>query len=144
MSKLLPSPLYNLYKKLANLKETKVDENVEIELKENAEGAEKLGFFKIQIVFSILKDKQDSTLKKYSELLDEKSFFSGAYPLKFFFSYLESYDLVLVSLQSKTVFTTDEILSKVVGDEIGTKLFHDPSNDLMFVENILIFLTLRE
>jgi len=129
LSKSLPTPLYNLYKKLTNLKETKVDENIEIELKENAEGADKLGFFKIQIVFSILKDKQDVTLKKYSELLDEKSFFSGAYPLKFYFSYLESHDLVLVNLQSKTVFTTDEILSKVVDDEIGTKIFNDPKND---------------
>jgi len=113
-----------------SLKESKLDESVEIELKDNTEVAEKFGFYKTQIVFSILKDRVDPSLKKYSEILNEKAFFSGAFPLKIIFSFLPNYELVLVNLESKNFFTADEILSKIVEDDSGSKLFNDPSKKL--------------
>lgn len=109
------------------LKEAKLDENVEIELKENADAADKLGFFKTQIVFSVMKDRLDHSLKRYMEIVNEKSFFSGAYPLKFSFCFLPTFDIVLVSLENKHSFTTDEILSKIVDDDSGKRLFSNPS-----------------
>jgi len=109
------------------LKESKLDEGVEIELKDNTDLAEKFGFYKTQIVFSILKDRSDPSLKRYSEMLNEKALSSGAFPLRIFFSFLSSHEIVLVNIESKSFFTADEILSKIVEDDSGTKLFNDPS-----------------
>jgi hypothetical protein len=125
MARKLPGALYTLYKRLVVLRDSKSEDNFfEIEVKEQPEYATSYGFDKLHVLLSVHRDKHSPNIKKYADLLPEKSIPT----LKLFFAYSAEYDLVAVTLESKSTFLTEDIFSRLVDEDVGSKMFIEPSN----------------
>ena len=106
------------------LRDSKCEDNFfEIEVKEQPELETKYNFDKLHVLLSAHRDKHSNNLKKYADLLPEKT----VPTLKLFFVYSQEYDLVSVTMESKSTFFTEDILSRLVDEDVGTKMFIDPS-----------------
>lgn len=103
-----------------------MQETIEVEIKENQELKSKHDFENLQVLFTVQKDKQDQGLKKYSELKEDKTLFSGIYPLKFFFTYSNQHNAVLTTLE-KRAFSGEELLTNLINQEAGSQPYPNPS-----------------
>lgn len=57
---------------------------------------------------------------------------SSIFPLKFYIRYIIDLNVIVIQLDNKNFFTTEEIISNLIGEDEGKQIFENPSNALYF------------
>lgn len=53
---------------------------------------------------------------------------NSIYPIKIFIRYLIDFDIVVLQLDNKNFFTTEEVITNLVTDDSGSQIFLNPSS----------------
>ena len=144
LAKQLPQPLHNIYYKFSGLSLSKIDSNLSITILSNS-------YLKIHISLSFLTGKDKPEAGKYKMdplelmlLLEEtpekkqeiqnmiKKFkyqnidLNSIFPVKIFIRYLVDFDVVVLQLDNKNFFTTEELITNLVKNDPGSQIFLNP------------------
>ena len=144
----MPQPLHNIYYKFSGLSLSKIDLNLSItifrKIDKNAfllkeilkkKGKEKpeAGKYKIdplELVL-LLEETQDKKLE-IQNLIKKFRYqnidLNSIYPIKIFIRYLVNFDIVVLQLDNKNFFTTEELITNLVQSDPGTPIFLNPGN----------------
>ena len=117
-----------MYNKLRLIKEKKIDDYVDLEIKTAPQSDIEHDLDKRIVVLSIFKNKFDQSIKKRYDQIGDKKVFQEIYPLRIIFSYSPEFDLILTSIEVKMQITQEEVLSNIVGEDSGKRIYLNPSN----------------
>lgn len=83
-------------------------------------------------------EESQSVKNKISEFLNifknQNIDLSSIFPLKFYIRYIIDFNIIVIQLDNKNFFTTEEIISNLFGEDEGKLIFENPSN----YKNILV------